>query len=95
METTQVLLADDSDFREAVEKAEKLSELNVLFDAEATGLNAFLDCPLDFAEIEDVPTATGELRVRVKRGRRLIDLLAALRTGDLDGSHAQESTRNG
>jgi hypothetical protein len=92
VETTLVLLADDSDFREAVEEVRQLSELHRSSDFETLGLHDLFESPLDFAEVENVAAVrAGEMSVRVKRSQRLIDLLSALRAGDLVVSHSPES----
>lgn len=84
METITVVATDDTELRETIAE---LSELQVGLngDIEAGLFDSFVDCPLDFYEVENGPAAAGtnQLGVRIKKSQRLIDLIAALRARHL------------
>ena len=96
METIRAVVTDDSELRETVEEIERLSNLDVRLhrDIELGGFNGFFDFPLNFFEVErDSALGTGHFAVRIKRTKRLNDLLAALRTGHID--HARSLAQFG
>jgi hypothetical protein len=96
VETTVTLLGDDSDFRGALDEAADLLHLGFDGDIETLGLDQLLEFPLDFAEVENMPTSsTGEMTVRIKRGKRLIELLSALRACNLASRHVPDVTTLG
>jgi hypothetical protein len=84
LETVRVVVTDDSEFRETIADLRNVSDLNI----KANGLDAFFDCPLDFFEIKNGPTAgAGQCGVSIQRTQRLNDLLSALRACNVDFRH--------